>query len=130
LAVRRYAALVADLLAHATSDRRDRGVDLTVRDPRFYKRALAAGDRARRILMDGWWDTPALDQAIARMLGADLRPREIVALCSLTRSPSTANCPMSGRPAAVPVALQDYEATAETHYEVGNDFYRMLLGRT
>jgi len=34
--------------------------------------------------------------------------------------------PASGRSCR---ASQSYEATAETHYEVGNDFYRMLLGK-
>src|SRR6478609_861444 len=71
----RYAALVADLLAHA--DIRIDGPrpwDVTVRDPRFYKRALAGGAIGLgESFMDGWWDTPALDQAITRMLQADLR---------------------------------------------------------
>ena len=47
-----------------------------MRDPRFYKRALAGGAIGTgESFVDGWWDSPALDQAITRMLDADLRAR-------------------------------------------------------
>jgi cyclopropane-fatty-acyl-phospholipid synthase len=81
--------------------------------------------------MDGWWDTPALDQAIARMLGADLRGR-------LKLSPFMIPDAIAEHLPNLPYVwpglrpflsrFKTYQATAETHYEVGNDFYRMLLG--
>jgi cyclopropane-fatty-acyl-phospholipid synthase len=129
----RYAALVADLLAHA--DIRIDGPrpwDLTVHDPRFYKRALAGGAIGLgESFMDGWWDTPALDQAIARMLDADLRARLKLSPFMLTDAIAEhlPNLPYVW-PGLRPFLsrFKTYEATAETHYEVGNDFYRMLLG--
>jgi len=129
----RYAALVADLLAHA--DIRIDGPrpwDVTVRDPRFYKRALAGGAIGLgESFMDGWWDTPALDQAIARMLGADLRTRLKLSPFMLIDAIAEhlPNLPYVW-PGLRPFLsrFKTYQATAETHYEVGNDFYRMLLG--
>ena len=129
----RYAALVADLLAHA--DIRIDGPrpwDVTVRDPRFYKRALAGGAIGLgESFMDGWWDTPALDQAIARMLGADLRAKLKLSPFMLIDAIAEhlPNLPYVW-PGLRPFLsrFKTYQATAETHYEVGNDFYRMLLG--
>jgi cyclopropane-fatty-acyl-phospholipid synthase len=73
----RYARLVAALLAEADIEiGGSRPWDITVRDLRFYKRAIA-GDSIGlgKSFMDGLWDCPALDQAIARMLRADLRQK-------------------------------------------------------
>ena len=129
----RYAALVADLLAHA--DIRidgSRPWDITVRDPRFYKRALAGGAIGLgESFMDGWWDCAALDQAIARMLGANLRGK-IKLSPSMLADALAEHLP--NLPYVVPglrpflSRFRSFKAAAETHYEVGNDFYQMLLG--
>ena len=130
----RYAALVADLLAQA--DIRIDGPrpwDIAVRDPRFYKRALAGGAIGLgESFMDGWWDSPALDQAITRMLDADLRARLKLSPFMLADAIAEhlPNLPYVW-PGLRPFLsrFKSYQATAETHYEVGNDFYRMLLGK-
>lgn len=130
----RYAPLVADLLAEA--DIRiggGRPWDIVVRDPRFYKRALAGGAIGLgESFMDGWWDVPALDQAIARMLGADLRGK-------LKLSPFMAVDAIAEHLPNLPYVwpglrpflsrFRRYASVAETHYEVGNEFYQRLLGR-
>lgn len=130
----RYAALVADLLAHA--DIRVGGPrpwDITVRDPRFYKRALAGGAIGLgESFMDGWWDTPALDQTIARMLGADLRGKLKVSPFMLADAIAEhlPNLPYVW-PGLRPFLsrFRPYMAVAETHYEVGNELYAAMLGK-
>ena len=130
----RYAAIVADLLAHA--DIRiggSRPWDIAVSDPRFYKRALAGGSIGLgESFMDGWWDAPALDQTIARMLGADLRGKLKLAPFMLidALAEHLPNLPYVW-PGLRPFLsrFQSYKAAAETHYEVGNDFYAAVLGK-
>ncbi len=47
--------------------------DLQVHDSRLYSRLLAGGSLALgESYMDGWWDAPALDQFIHRLIEADL----------------------------------------------------------
>jgi cyclopropane-fatty-acyl-phospholipid synthase len=129
----RYAALVAHLLAHA--DIRiggSRPWDIMVRDPRFYRRALAGGSIGLgESFMDGWWDCAALDQAIARMLRADLR-RKIRLSPSMLSDVLAEQLP--NLPYVVPglrpflSRFRSFMAVAERHYEVGNEFYGMTLG--
>ena len=71
----RYAALVADLLAKADiTIGGARPWDITVHDERFYKRAITGASMGLgESFMDGWWDCPALDQAIAHMMSANLQ---------------------------------------------------------
>ncbi len=128
----RYATLVADLLAHA--DIRidgQRSWDITVRDPRFYKRAIAGGaSGSGESFMDGWWDCAALDEAIARMLGADLRGKikltpSMLDRCVAEHLPNLPYVVAGLRPFLS--RFRSIMAAAEPHYEVGNDFYRKLL---
>jgi len=129
-----YAALVADLLAHADIKiGGSRPWDITVRDPRFYKRALAGGAIGLgESFMDGWWDVPALDQAIARMLSTDLRGKIKLSPAMLVDAAAEhlPNLPYVW-PGLRPFLsrFQTFKAAAETHYEVGNGFYRAMLGR-
>jgi hypothetical protein len=73
----RYARLIAALLAEADIEiGGSRPWEHHGRDPRFYERAIAGGSIGiGESFMDGLWDCPALDQAIARMLRADLRQK-------------------------------------------------------
>jgi cyclopropane-fatty-acyl-phospholipid synthase len=130
----RYAALAADLLAHA--DIRIGGPrpwDIAVRDPRFYRRALAGGAIGLgESFMDGWWDVPALDQAIARMLRADLRGKLKVSPFMLADAigehlPNLAYVWPGLRPFLS--RFRSLNAVAETHYEAGNELYQAMLGK-
>jgi cyclopropane-fatty-acyl-phospholipid synthase len=130
----RYAKLAADLLAEA--DIKVGGArpwDIAVHDARFYKRAIAGGAIGLgESFMDGWWDCPALDQAIARMLRADLRDKLKVAPW-MAADIVAEHLPNLGYiwPGLRPFLsrFRSYRAVAETHYEAGNEFYAALLGK-
>ncbi|HZC16083.1 MAG TPA: cyclopropane fatty acyl phospholipid synthase [Caulobacteraceae bacterium] len=105
--------------------------DIAVHDPRFYKRVVAGGSMGLgESYMDGWWDSPALDQTFERVLSAGLRDR-------LKVSPAMLIDVLAARLANLPYELpglrpflarfRSHEAVAETHYETGNDFYENIL---
>jgi cyclopropane-fatty-acyl-phospholipid synthase len=53
-----------------------RPYDIQVHEPGFYSRALVEGELGLgESYMDGWWDCEALDEAIYRILRADLEVR-------------------------------------------------------
>jgi cyclopropane-fatty-acyl-phospholipid synthase len=127
-----YAAMAADLLAHA--DIKVGGTrpwDIQVHDPRFYRRALAGGAIGLgESYMDGWWDCDALDQAFARLLTANLRDKVAItpamALDAIAERLPNLGYELPGlRPFLA--RFRSYRAVAESHYEVGNDLYRAML---
>src|SRR3989344_4425381 len=63
-----------EILAHADIQvGGGRPWDIRVLNERFYERVLAGGALALGgSYMDGWWEVPALDQFIDRILRADL----------------------------------------------------------
>jgi cyclopropane-fatty-acyl-phospholipid synthase len=130
----RYASLVAALLAEA--DIKIGGTrpwDIAVRDERFYKRAIAGGAIGLgESFMDGWWDCPALDQAIARMMAANLQSAVKIQpwmAADIVRE-NLPNLPYVW-PGLRPFLsrFRSYRAVAETHYEAGNDFYAAVLDK-
>jgi cyclopropane-fatty-acyl-phospholipid synthase len=100
----------------------DRPWDLAVHDPRFYARVLARGSLGLgESYMDGWWDSPRLDELFARVLGANLESR----VRSLRELPSLARAWLFNlqRPARA-------FDVGRRHYDLGNDLYRTMLGPT
>jgi cyclopropane-fatty-acyl-phospholipid synthase len=130
----RYAAIVANLLGHADIKiGGSRPWDIMVRDPRFYRRAIAGGAIGLgESFMEGWWDCAALDQAVERMLDAKLRDKIRVSPWMFA-SAIAEHFP--NLPYVVPglrpflSRFRSYMAIAESHYEVGNDLYRTMLDR-
>ena len=96
--------------------------DLVVRDRRFYARvardgALGLGES----YVEGWWDSPAVDQMITRLHRANLP--EVVRknwryLLSVLRA----------RLLNLQSAVRAFQV-AEHHYDIGNDLYRAMLDR-
>ena len=129
----RYRALAAQLLERADI-RLDgsRPWDIQVRDPRFFRRAIAGGAIGLgESYMDGWWDCAALDEAFARILKADLRKNvrldaRMIVDGLRQRLPDLAYVLPGWRPFLA--RFRAPMATAESHYDVGNDFYRAVLG--
>ncbi len=127
-----YPAAVAGLLARAGIELNGtRPWDITVRDQRFFKRALAGGAIGLgESYMDGWWDCEALDAAFERILTADIR-REVRLSPGLLADAAAEN--LANLPYVLPglrpflARFASHAATAETHYDVGNELYQAIL---
>lgn len=100
----------------------DRRWDIRVNNDQFYPRVLRFGSLGLgESYMDGWWECPALDQFLSRILSADvdrngswnwrLALRHLVATALNRQTRSRAN------------------RVAEQHYDLGNDLFQSMLGR-
>lgn len=93
--------------------------DFSVHDDRVYQRVLAQGSLGLgEAYMDGWWDAPAVDTFIAKLLASDIPShlsRDIPLLISIAK----------GRL----LNLQRSRAfeVGEKHYDIGNDLYERML---
>ncbi len=97
----------------------DQPWDMQVHDERLWNRLLREGSIGfGESYMDGWWDTPSLDQLVDKMLQSRL-DRELtsnfVFLAHLVRA-RLFN----------PQVLRPFEI-AERHYDIGNDLYEAML---
>lgn len=97
--------------------------DLRVLNDRLFSRVLAGGSLAAGdAYVEGWWDVPRLDQFFHRLFMADLHER-------FARSWST----------RLDLFLARYQnrqsprrssAVAERHYNLGNDVFQAMLGKS
>ncbi len=95
--------------------------DITIHDPRLFARCLRQGTLGLGdAYVDGWWESPALDQFFAHVIAAHLDeqainiPRRVAALWSRLLN------------------LQDLtraRRVAEVHYDLNNELYAAMLGR-
>ncbi len=96
--------------------------DPQVHDERLYARVLRDGTLGvGEAYVEGWWDCPALDQMIDRILRArlDMVVRESWVLLSQAIRARLFNL-QTARPFEV----------GERHYDIGNDLYRPMLGKS
>lgn len=96
--------------------------DIQVHDERFYNRVLSSGSLALgESYMDGWWDTPALDQFFEHILSARLddkvRPNSELVLAFIRAYLFN----LQSRSRAFQVG--------EAHYDLGNDLYEAMLDK-
>lgn len=95
--------------------------DITVNDPRFYKRVVTESHLGiGESYMDGWWECPALDQFFYRVLRACLDTK----VSQSTR--------IFGNILGFLVNLQKPSrafTVGEVHYNVGNDLYEAMLDK-
>jgi cyclopropane-fatty-acyl-phospholipid synthase len=99
----------------------DRPWDLRVHDERVFARAFAHGSLGLgEAYMDGWWDTPSLDQFFYHVLGAHLDEhlRDFDALRAHLRA-RFLNM-QRGRKAF---------KIGKAHYDIGNDLFAKMLGK-
>ena len=120
---RRAAELIHEALAHAgiTIGGKEPW-DITVKDERFYTRVFRDGTLAvGESYMDGWWETPALDQFMDRVCRARVRDQvkdswvlfaQIIKARLLNRQ-----------------SLTRAGESASRHYDIGNDLYEPMLGK-
>lgn len=100
----------------------DRPWDITVHDPRLYKRVLRDGSIGfGEAYMEGWWDCDRLDEMFTRLLGAELH-RQV---------PGRARFKLMLN--AVAYQLFNFQSikrafhVGEHHYDIGNDLYFRML---
>jgi cyclopropane-fatty-acyl-phospholipid synthase len=97
----------------------DRPWDIQVHDERMFQRVLAHGTLGLgEAYMDGWWDSPSLDQLVCKAQSSDL-PAKLVSPTTLMRvaQAKVMNLQSSRRAFTI----------GERHYDIGNDLYRRML---
>jgi cyclopropane-fatty-acyl-phospholipid synthase len=116
--------VIRDLLAPAGIEIGGAGpLAIQVHQPRFYDRVLSQGAFGlAESYVDGWWDCDAIDQLICRILEADLmsRVRPDWRTIAVWVRAQALNLQSVARAAQV----------AHAHYDLGNDFFAAMLGRT
>jgi cyclopropane-fatty-acyl-phospholipid synthase len=97
--------------------------DLQVHDERFFERLLREGYAgAGESYLDGWWDCDAIDEAVCRLLRADLE-------ASLRLDLRTALAMMRLRFLNLQT-IRRAPHVALAHYDLANSFFEKLLGPT
>lgn len=118
---RKAGHLVRELLAGAgVNVGGDAPWDIQVHDERLYTRVLRDGSLgAGEAYVEGWWDTPALDQMMDRLMRArvDQAVRDSWVLFAHAVKARLFNLQ----------AARAFEV-GERHYDIGNDLYRPMLG--
>jgi cyclopropane-fatty-acyl-phospholipid synthase len=118
---RKASHLVRDLLDGAgVTVNGDAPWDIQVHDERLYSRVLRDGTLGvGEAYVEGWWDSPALDQMMDRILRGrvDLAVRDSWVLLAHAVKARLFNLQ----------AARAFEV-GERHYDIGNDLYRPMLG--
>lgn len=113
----------SDLLAQAdVFVNGDREWDMRIHHPETASRVLAKGSLGLgESYMDGWWDSDQLDELICRMLRHQLdrrvRSTELIVQSLRARLFNLQN-------------LRRAWQVGEAHYDLGNDFFETMLGKT
>ena len=119
---RRAAELMRELLGRAgVTVGGEAPWDIQIHDERVYPRVLRDGTMGvGEAYVEGWWDSPALDQMLERIIRArvDLELRDSWVLLA-----HAVRAKIFNRQAA-----RAFEV-GERHYDVGNDLYEAMLGR-
>ncbi len=96
--------------------------DIDIHDERFYNRVLLKWTLGfGESYMDGWWDTESLDQLVCKLYltNTDGKGNSLPGAIDLCRS-RLINCQTKSRSQKV----------AHVHYDLGNDMYARMLGKT
>ena len=96
--------------------------DIVVNDKRVYARVIRDGSLGLgEAYVEGWWDSPAVDETLARILGAQLQEQVGKSWREATSVLVARIINLQSRRRASRVA--------EQHYDIGNDLYRAMLDR-
>jgi cyclopropane-fatty-acyl-phospholipid synthase len=94
--------------------------DLRVHDPRFYRRVLTDGNLGLgESYMDGFWDSPAPDEMIERLLRGGVYDRA-------RASPRAVALILSARLLNAQRLARAFEV-GRRHYDIGNDLFEAML---
>jgi cyclopropane-fatty-acyl-phospholipid synthase len=116
--------LVKDLLARAhISVQGKKPADIIIHNPKLYSSVLHGGTLALgESYIDGWWDCKALDQFFTKVLDAHLER-------VVTHSPAVILEAIKGRIFNLQRGRRAYHI-GKHHYDVGNELYTLMLGKT
>ncbi len=97
--------------------------DPQVFDEKLYSRLLAGGSMALgESYMDGWWDAKALDQFFYKILSAHIDQKFVFSLPIILSSLKYFLFNLQAKSRSFIVG--------EKHYDIGNDLYQAMLGKT
>ena len=100
----------------------DRPWDIQIHNPNFYSRILANGSLALgESYMDGWWDSPFLDQLITKFLLGNLDEKVINSKQIFWQGIKARLINQQNKKRAQVVGRQ--------HYDVGNELYQNMLDK-
>lgn len=103
----------------------DRPGDIKVHNHKTYQRILSQGSLGLgESYMEGWWDSSHLDVFFEKLLGAQVHKRK--RFKTLFRGLRARLSDMLRNPQSVVKSRR----VAEQHYDLGNKFYRAMLGET
>jgi len=96
--------------------------DIVVHDRRVYARVLRDGSLGLgEAYLEGWWDSPCVDETLARILAAGLAERVGTSWRAVVGVLAARIVNLQSRRRAPQVAKQ--------HYDIGNDLYQAMLDR-
>lgn len=124
MTAKRSQKVVRDLLALAGIDcNKSQPCDITVHNEDFYSRVLKQGFLGLgESYMDGWWDCDALDQFIDRVLRAQLDR-------AIKRDWRQVWYFLKSRALNFQSVIRAFQVGRQ-HYDIGNELYEKMLGRT
>ncbi|MCA1827496.1 MAG: cyclopropane fatty acyl phospholipid synthase [Myxococcales bacterium] len=96
--------------------------DMRVHDERLFRRVLAQGALGLgEAYMDGWWDSPQLDELFAKVLRARLHEKIVL---TFTDAAEIAKSLILNRQTRTRAA-----ESVRRHYDIGNDLYQRMLDK-
>ena len=103
----------------------NRAQDIQINDDRFYDRVFSDGSLGvGESYMDGWWSSKQLDKTMTLAFKANLAER-----LGLDDKVKFALYHIKARIANQQAGKKAYK-NAQSHYDIGNDLYEPMLGRT
>jgi cyclopropane-fatty-acyl-phospholipid synthase len=95
--------------------------DIHINNPDFFSRVIAHGSLGLgESYMDGWWDTPKLDEFLYRLLAAHIDES--------TGRLEDARLWLKAELLNLQCGKRAFEI-GEAHYDLGNDLFRAMLGK-
>ena len=119
----RYQQLTEEILslADVTINGKDPW-DIHVHDSRFFRRAITEGELGLgESYMDGWWDTPQLDELINRILRARLDEKTRRSWPTLLKPALTLAINLQSKSRAFIIG--------QRHYDLGNELFTHMLDK-